>query len=183
MKVKITKNKDGETRVDYLNVTDKHSFRFHMIKKLLDDQNNNAALMIDTNQRVFEKSGLDVLEDLRQMGLAPMTIKIPPNPQVFFGFQVRKWNKQDVEYMIVIDLKEKTLTKEMFMLLSVYDIALGIDQTEPLTNQIGLVGTSPMLLLDTCFSKKLYDSIFCTRMRSNFDISGYVKEVTDEMGL
>ncbi len=183
MKVKISKNKIGETRVDYLNVEDKDSFRFHLLNKVLSDQNNNAVLLIDTNQRVTEKTGLEVLEDLRQKGIEPLTLRIPANPQFFFGFQVRKWNRHDVEYMIVIDLKEQTLTKEIFNLLTGYDIAVGFDQTEPLANQYGMVGTSPMLLLDTCFGNKLYDSILCTRMRSSFDISRYVKEVTHEMGL
>ncbi len=183
MKVKTSKSKTGETLVDYLNVTDKDSFRFHLLNKVLDGQNSSAVLLIDTNQRVTEKTGLEVLEDLHEKGLDPLAIKIPANPQVFFGFEVRKWIKNEVEYMIIIELKEQTFTKDLFMLLSRYDIAVGIDQTEPLTNQYGVVGNNPMLLLDTCFGERLYDSILCTRIRSSFDISGYVKEITHEMGL
>ena len=183
MKVKISNSKAGETRVDYLKVSDKDSFRFHLLNKVVEGQSSNAVLLIDTNQRVTEKTGLEVLEDLHKKGLDPLAIKIPANPQFFFGFQVRKWNVHDVEYMIVIDLKEQTLTKDLFMLLTGYDIAVGFDQIEPITNQMGLIGTSPVLLLDTCFGEKLYDSILCTRIRSSFDISGYVKEITHEMGL
>jgi hypothetical protein len=183
MKVKISRNKSGETLVDYLNVEERQSFRFRLLQKVLDRLNNNAMLLVDTNQRVAQQTAQEILDSLRQAGIDPLAIKIPANPQTFFGFPMKSWNKKAVEYILAVDLAEQPLTEQIFKPLSGCDIALGIHQTEPLTNQLGMVGTNPLLLLDTCFDNKLYDSILCTRIKSNLDISEYVKEVIHEMGL
>lgn len=183
MKVKLSKNRAGETLVDYLNVRDKNSFRFHLLEKVIECNHNNAVIFVDTNQRVTEKSGLDILEELRQAGQDPMAVKMPANPQKFFGLEVNMWNKGVVEYMIVLELKKRPFTKEIFDPISGCDITVGINQTEPIQNQFGIVGTNTVLLLDSCFEKKLYDSILCTRIKSNLDISAYIKEVIHEMGL
>jgi len=183
MRIRITKNKAGETLVDYLKVLDVFSFRFRLLKKVIEGLNNNVVLMIDTNQRITQQSGEEVLADLSQAGFKPIAIKIPANPQKFLGFDVNFWSKHAVEYMIVLDLNGQSLTEQIFKPLSECDIAVGINQTEPIQNQLGIVGTNPMLLLDNCFDKKLYDSILCTRIKSNLDISGYVKEVIHEMGI
>ena len=94
-----------------------------------------------------------------------------------------KLTKDQAEYLIVIDFRGQAIDEKLFDLLSIYDVAVGINQTQPLTNQYGIVGINPMQILNICFEKKIYDSIICTRVKSNFDISRYIGDIADEMGL
>lgn len=183
MKVKISKSKSGETRVDYMKVQDKTQFRFCLLKKIIEHFDNNAVLIIDTNQCSRKHYGPDMLEQLHQMGIEPLILKIPADKEQFFGIQVNMWNKNDIEYMICLELKGHPLTEEVFETISVCDIAAGLNQIEPVADQNGIAAINPTLILKTCFKNQLYDSLLCSRVNSNFDISRFVEEITHEMGL
>ncbi len=183
MKVKMTHSKTGETQLNYIRIYDKQLFRFRMLKKIIEDAGNQAVLLIDTNQSLYKDSGLGVLDGLRQAGIEPVVIKIPVNSKSFFGVQVNFLSKSQTEYLICLELKGQPLTEEMFGPVSVCDIAVGINQTEPITNQFGMAGTEPMMLLKTSFKNYVYDSILCQCMNSNFDFARYLGEIADEMGL
>ena len=183
MKVKISKSKSGETRVDYMKVLDKTQFRFRLLKKIIESFDNNTVLIIDTNQCSRKHCGPDILERLRQMGIDPLVIKIPADREQFFGIQVNMWNKNDIEYMICIELKGRPLTEDVFETLSVCDIAAGLNQIEPVADQNGVAAINPTLILKTCFKNRVYDSLLCSRVNSNLDISRFLEETTHEMGL
>lgn len=183
MKVKTSKRKEGKTRIDYYNVPDIHAFRFKLLKIMLDDY-SDAALFIDTNQRVNQKSRETILEDLRDAGVEPLAIRIPENKEKIFGFELGLINKHNTtEYMIIIQLNGHSFKKEVFAPISGCDIAIGVNQKEPLKNHLQTYSTDPLQLLTTCFENVIYDSIFCARVNSDLDISGYVGEVVHEMGL
>ncbi len=183
MKVKISNSKAGETRVDYIKVSDKLQFRFRLLKRIIEDFDNNVVLFADTNQSLRKNRGLDTLELLRQTGAEPLAVKIPAGKEQFFGIQLNLLNKDDIEYMICLELKGDPLTEAVFKALSTCDIAIGINQIEPIANQYGLVGVTPALILAACFKSRVYDSVICSRINSNFDISRFVEEITHEMGL
>jgi hypothetical protein len=183
MKVLIAKGKAGETQADYLKIPDKRTFRFRLLKNILEDFGHNAALLIDTNQRTAQQPDQNLLDSLDQLGLEPLVFNIPSNPQKFFGIDTKLWKKDQAEYMIIIDLKGQAFDEKLFEPLSVYDIAVGINQTQPLTNQYGLLGLNLTQMLNKCFEKNIYDSIICTRVKSNFDLRHYIGEFNDEMGL
>lgn len=183
MKVKISKSKAGETRVDYIKVPDRKQFRYRLLKMIVEYSGNNALLFIDTNQGAQKSSGPGILERLHQLSIDPLVMKIPAGKEQFFGVQVNTRSKNDFEYIICLELKGRPLTQEVFDILSACDIAVGIGQIEPVVNQYGLVGVDPMLIVKTCFKNRLYDSMLCSRVNSNFDVSRFVEEITDEMGL
>lgn len=183
MKIKISKSKAGETRVDYMKIFDVTQFRFRLLQKIIGNFDNNAFLFIDTNRCTRRNCGPDILERLRLAGLEPLVLKIPADKEQFFGIQVNMWNKNDIEYVICLEMKGSPLTKEVFDILSVCDVAAGFNQIEPVVNEYGIAGVNPTLLLKTCFKNQLYDSLLCSRVNSNFDISRYVEEITHEMGL
>ena len=183
MKVKISKSKAGETRVDYMKIQDKMKFRYRLLKKIIEDYDNNAFLLIDTNQSSVKNSGAELVEQLLKTGVEPLVLKIPADKEQFFGIQVKMWNKNDIEYMLCLELKGSPFTEKLFDALSAYDIAAGFKQIEPVANQQGLIGMNPSLIMKTCFHSRLYDSVLCSRINSNFDISRFVEEITHEMGL
>ena len=170
-------------RVDYINLSNKMLFRFRLLKKIIKAYDNNAVIFADTNQSVGKNHGLDILERVRQAGAEPLVMRIPAGKEQFFGIQVNLLSKNDIEYMICLELKGNPLTRAVFDALSSCDIAVGFNQTEPVSNQFGLVGTNPMLILTTCFDSHLYDSLLCSRINSNFDIRHYVEEIVHEMGV
>lgn len=183
MKIKIAHSKTGETQVNYIQIRNIQAFRFRMLKKIIENSGNQAVLMMDTNQSIHKDAGLSILEGLRQAGLDPYAIKIPANSKSFFGVQVNFLSKSQSEYFICLDLKGEPFSEKIFEPLSVCDIAVGINQKEPIINQFGMVSTDPMTLMKTGFESYVYDSILCLCMNSNFDIGRYVEEIGHEMGL
>lgn len=184
MNIRISHSKTGETRLDYIHVRDKQNFRYYFLNRVIEGDANQAVLIIDTNQCMNKKSSTGTLYDeLREAGVEPIALRITANSESFFGLQVNLWSKNQIEYLICIELKGKPLTKEIFALLSHYDIAVGLEQKEPFYDQCGLVYTDSTQLISTCFEKRLYDSIICSRINSNIDIEQYAKDIPDEMGL
>ena len=182
MKTKISRSK-GQMYVDYLKVLEKTQFRYRLLKAIVENFENNAILLVDTNQGTHKCPGPDILERLRLLDYEPLAIKIPAGKEQFFGIKVSTRGKNEIEYVICLELKGNSLTQELFDELSTCDIAVGIGQIEPITNQYGLAGIDAMLILKACFEKRIYDSMLCSRINSNFDISSFVEEITHEMGL
>ncbi len=183
MKIKISKSKAGETRIDYLRIKDKAQFRFRLMKKLTEAFGNDAAILVDTNLRVEKRSGTEMLERLRQAGYEPSGMRIQADSEHFFGMRVDFWTKNDIEYLIYLELQGKPFSEELSDIFAGHDISLGLKQKEPAVDRLNLAAVNSALMLKTCFENRIYDSVICSRINSDFDISRYVEEVLNEMGI
>lgn len=183
MRIRIKKSKSGGMLADYLNILDKKKFRYSLLKKVLGDFGYEAALFIDTNQSNGVSSSEKVLAGFEEEAIAPLVIRVAANPQKFFGFSVSLFNKNTVECLVVAELKGRELSEQLFEALSDYDICIGIGQKHPVSNQNGELSLDGITAFVSCFEKHIYDSIVCDRINSSFDISHYIEEVANEMGL
>lgn len=178
MKTHVKKMKTG-IALDYYHVPDKQTFRFLLLKKILHDE--YAQILIDTNLRITDDAGEKARVGLERAGLAPQIMRTAADPKRLFGFNVRLFGKNAVEYLIVAKLHGSDFNRTLFDAISGCDIGLGIGRVDQ-------AQTPPMVLdgfhsFAEGFEKSLYDSIVCTRLKSSFDISREAEEVADEMGL
>jgi hypothetical protein len=186
MKIKIRTNRDtGEIIVNYYKVRDAHSFRYNLLKNVLSETKGNITLMVDTNQRIEDRTKEEIEAVLRDKNIKYVTYFTNSNDTKFFGINIEKLGKKkknDSESVFLLDIVNENLTQGLFSdFLSSYDIAIGIDRNKDF-NQIcesGRFGIGEMLFKKEYFNDSIYDSVLCTTIRSTIDISEKAKETAE----
>ncbi len=184
MKVKARMDqKKGQMTAEYHVVIDKHQFRLSLLKRVLAGVPGEKVLMVDTNQRVAAVSTDEVVEALPRAGYGVLVLPVAANPQTIFGFSYSKKNKL-TEQLILVSLADGDVPDDNILsLLLAYDIAVGIEPSKTLQELGNMLCVGSPLFGSGLFKQDVYDSIVCGTVRSSFDISSYIKETTDEMGI
>ena len=184
MKVKIkTDRRTGQMSAEYFSVADKQRFRTRLLQKVLEAAQGEAVLIVDTNQGLAGASADDTLNVLGQAGLEPLVMPTAANPRRVLGISYSPKKDRALEKLILIGVTGGSLPDEALSALLAYDVALGIGPGKTLQELGALLLAGTPVYGSGLFEREMYDSILCAVVRSSFDISRYIKETTDEMGI
>ena len=186
MKIKIQKDQSiNGTIVSYFKIKDIDKFRFSLLKRIIDRENTDVTLLIDTNQRK-QAIDFDELAAYLKRKKVPFELrKIPANETKLFGISMSAISKKkrDPENLFVLSLASGQFDQEIFdAIISNYDIAIGFGRKMELV-QIADKGAGSLLEVlfnDTCFENSLYDSALFQSLRVSMDIEALAKQACEE---
>lgn len=172
--------------VEYAMVANQPSFRFCLLKNIIESMDLDVTLFIDTNQRVEPKPIEQVEDGLRQMNLRYNSTLVPSNPRKFFGIHLSLNNNRPMnEHKIVLELSGNAFPKELFEVIKNYDIACGFGSKKPFEELCGdfRLNNGLVLFNKTYFQESVYDSIVCECLRSSFSVEQFVRVAANEMAI
>ena len=183
MKAKIIRDKRAkETRIDYYKVDDKSAFRFNVLKKVLENIDCDATLIIDTNKFTQRVASEDIKKAISASKVPYTSFPVRENSTLFLGIKtdIIKKKKGTNEMLFLLDISSENFGKKLFDELFQYcDLAFGIKRSRP-PEEIGdtfkTLSSNHVMFNKDFFEHSIYDSILCTSLRSTIDIQNYVKE-------
>lgn len=187
MKVATRQNKKtGEMNVEYANVANQPSFRYCLLKSIIESIDLDITMFIDTNQSVASKPIEQIEAGLQQMNLRYYSMLVPSNPQIVFGLKMSQNNKRPInEHKIVLELSGNAFPKELFEIIKNYDNAFGFGKNKPFEELCSDFRLSNGLVLfnKDYFQESLYDSVVCEALRSSFNVERFVRLAEYEMAV
>lgn len=180
MQTIVRKDKQsGEMTVEYFRVSDKYTFRFELLRRILQNE-TDITIILDTNSQAQKRSDAQIEETLARLNLQYITKPLEANPTAFFGVFIRSKTKKIYKKLIVLSVSPEQFTRELFdSLLSGFDIAIGLGKQRPIEEiaEYLKLDVDEVLFHRTYFRQSVYDSIICTCLRSSFDIGDHLSEM------
>jgi hypothetical protein len=184
MKVRIRKVGDtGETLVEFLDNVQAGKVRFNLLKNIIYDK-SDVTLIVDTNQRVLDKTAIPAENYLAGSGIMHKIIPVDANRVNFFGIPMRiPQKKSESEKLFIMNISTDQFTEELYRFcLENYDLTMGFGRKKTWEETCVLLGFNNNAVLSDLrfFEDRIYDSIVCSVIRSSFDIRKYVEAATNE---
>lgn len=170
MKYKCVRDKkSGDLRIDYYKITDRKTFRYETLGKLLLDK--EIVIRVDTNLVESEKTDMEFSKELEQ-GLIENNINYEVIPsektktKKIFGIRLK--SSRENAYNIIFKVEWNLITKEFFnKYLAKCDLDIGITPIKAFDeiNKDIQKGYLTSFFDSGCFEANIYDSNYIGTMR------------------